>query len=113
MPLLTFVSNHDVIRLASVLKKKEHYTLAMAALLLLPGIPCFYYGDEFGVEVRVAAVTISSSNNKSIIAYAMYHSARILVAPEAFSDFAVVFGATIGRGALAPAWTFTAEATMP
>ncbi len=54
MPLLTFVSNHDVIRLASVLKKREHYTLAMAALLLLPGIPCFYYGDEFGVEVRVS-----------------------------------------------------------
>uniref|UniRef100_A0A061SEP4 Neopullulanase n=1 Tax=Tetraselmis sp. GSL018 TaxID=582737 RepID=A0A061SEP4_9CHLO len=50
MMLLNFVSNHDVIRLASVLTEPEHYTLAIAALLFLHGIPCLYYGDEYGVE---------------------------------------------------------------
>ena len=55
MTLLNFVSNHDVIRLASVLKEPAHYTLATAALLLLPGMPAFYYGDEFGVEVCAGA----------------------------------------------------------
>lgn len=52
LTLLNFLSNHDVIRLASVLDQPQHYTLATASLMLLPGIPCFYYGDEFGVEVR-------------------------------------------------------------
>eukprot|EP00873_Tetraselmis_striata_P008001 jgi/Tetstr1/428265/TSEL_018304.t1 len=50
LTLLNFLSNHDVIRLASVLDQPQHYTLATASLMLLPGIPCFYYGDEFGVE---------------------------------------------------------------
>jgi glycosidase len=51
LTLLNFLSNHDVIRLASVLDEPAHYTLATASLMLLPGIPCLYYGDEFGVEV--------------------------------------------------------------
>jgi len=50
LTLLNFLSNHDVIRLASVLDEPAHYTLATASLMLLPGIPCLYYGDEFGVE---------------------------------------------------------------
>jgi len=50
MTLLNFVSNHDVIRLASVVKRPEHCILATAALLTLHGIPCIYYGDEYGVE---------------------------------------------------------------
>ena len=74
LTLLNFVSNHDVIRLASVLTKQEHYTLAIAMLLLLPGIPCFYYGDEFGVEVRRSAVQSSAWGAVLIVGCCCLHS---------------------------------------
>ncbi|SJZ50543.1 alpha-amylase family glycosyl hydrolase [Anaerorhabdus furcosa] len=48
--LLSFVDNHDVSRLASNLKTKEHLPLAYAILCTMPGIPCIYYGSEWGIE---------------------------------------------------------------
>lgn len=51
LTLLEFVGNHDVSRLASRLKIPEHFELAQAALLLgVGGMPCLYYGDEWGME---------------------------------------------------------------
>lgn len=48
--LLSFADNHDVERLASVLKDSGHIALAYAFLFGMPGIPCIYYGSEWGIE---------------------------------------------------------------
>ncbi len=48
--LMTFVDNHDVTRLASILTNKKHIPLAYGLLLGMPGIPCLYYGSEWGEE---------------------------------------------------------------
>ena len=52
--LMTFVDNHDVTRLASILTNKEHIPLAYGLLLGMPGIPCIYYGSEWGEEGQKA-----------------------------------------------------------
>jgi len=46
----TFVGNHDVTRLASVLDDPRHLPLVLALLFALPGVPTVYYGDEFGLR---------------------------------------------------------------
>ena len=48
--LLNFVDNHDVSRIASVLKNEKHLPLIYALLFGMPGIPCIYYGSEWGVK---------------------------------------------------------------
>lgn len=48
--LMTFVDNHDVTRIASILKNKEHLRPVYGTLLTMPGIPCIYYGSEWGEE---------------------------------------------------------------
>ena len=48
--LMTFVDNHDVTRLSSILTNKKHIPLAYGLLLGMPGIPCLYYGSEWGEE---------------------------------------------------------------
>ena len=52
--LMTFVDNHDVTRLASILTNKEHIMPAYGLLLGMPGIPCIYYGSEWGEEGQKA-----------------------------------------------------------
>ena len=49
-PIFNFVDNHDVSRLASILKNKKHIPLAYALLFTMPGVPCLYYGSEWGME---------------------------------------------------------------
>ena len=44
----TFIGNHDVTRIATKLTDPRHVSLATALLLLLPGIPSIYAGDEQG-----------------------------------------------------------------
>ena len=46
--LVTFVDNHDVTRLASILTNDKHIPLAYGLLFWMPGIPCLYYGSEWG-----------------------------------------------------------------
>lgn len=46
--LITFVDNHDVERIGSILTDKNHLPLAYGLLLGMPGIPCIYYGSEWG-----------------------------------------------------------------
>lgn len=46
--LMTFVDNHDVSRIASILTNKYHLPLAYGLLFTMPGIPCIYYGSEWG-----------------------------------------------------------------
>ena len=48
--LLSFVDNHDVSRIASILQKPEHLPLIYALAYGMPGIPCVYYGSEWGVK---------------------------------------------------------------
>ena len=48
--LLSFVDNHDVTRVASVLTNKKHLPLIYALAFGMPGIPSIYYGSEWGVE---------------------------------------------------------------
>ena len=49
---LSFVDNHDVSRIASVLTNERHIPLAFAMIFGMPGIPCIYYGSEWGVRGR-------------------------------------------------------------
>ncbi|MGN0678570.1 MAG: alpha-amylase family glycosyl hydrolase [Oscillospiraceae bacterium] len=48
--LYTFVDNHDVTRVATILKVKEHLPLIYTLMFMMPGIPSVYYGSEFAVE---------------------------------------------------------------
>ncbi len=48
--LFSFADNHDVTRLATNLRDKRHLPLAYAVLFAMPGIPCLYYGSEWGAE---------------------------------------------------------------
>ena len=48
--LLSFVDNHDVSRVASILNKEEHLPLIYGMLFGMPGIPCVYYGSEWGAK---------------------------------------------------------------
>jgi len=47
--LYTFVDNHDVNRIASVLKDPEHWPALHLLLATLPGTPSVYYGSEWAV----------------------------------------------------------------
>ena len=48
--LLNFVDNHDVPRIASQLEEPKHLPLIYTMLMTMPGIPCIYYGSEWGIE---------------------------------------------------------------
>ena len=48
--LMTFLDNHDVTRFKSILTDKELVNVGFALQLTTPGIPCIYYGSEWGIE---------------------------------------------------------------
>lgn len=48
--LLSFVDNHDVSRIASILMNEKHLPLIYAICFGMPGIPCVYYGSEWGAK---------------------------------------------------------------
>lgn len=48
--LLNFVDNHDVERACTALRNKENLCNLYTLLFTMPGIPCVYYGSEFGAE---------------------------------------------------------------
>ena len=50
MSLMSFVDNHDVTRAASVLRNPEHLPVIYGLLFAMPGIPCVYYGSEWGAN---------------------------------------------------------------
>ena len=47
--LYTFADNHDVPRIASILRDPAHLYPLHILLLTLPGLPSLYYGSEWGV----------------------------------------------------------------
>jgi len=48
--LLNFVDNHDVTRIATILEEPRHLPLIYTLLFTMPGIPCIYYGSEWGIK---------------------------------------------------------------
>ncbi len=48
--LLNFADNHDVVRAATALKEKRNLCNLYTLLFTMPGIPCVYYGSEYGQE---------------------------------------------------------------
>lgn len=52
MHLMSFVDNHDVTRVASILSNKNHLPLIYTLAFGMPGFPCVYYGSEWGAEAR-------------------------------------------------------------
>ena len=50
--LLSFVDNHDVTRVASILENPAHLPLIYAMTFGMPGIPCVYYGSEWGAKAQ-------------------------------------------------------------
>lgn len=48
--LLSFCDNHDVSRIASLVRDPENLPLVYAMLFGMPGIPCIYYGSEWGAK---------------------------------------------------------------
>lgn len=55
-PLYNFLDNHDVNRVASVIKTPEkHLYMIYALLFAIPGIPSIYYGSEYGLKGKRGA----------------------------------------------------------
>ena len=52
----TFVGNHDVSRLATILNDDRHFSHALAVLFCVGGVPSVYYGDEQGFRDRKSVV---------------------------------------------------------
>lgn len=50
--MLSFVDNHDVTRIASNLSNEKHLPLIYALAFGMPGIPCVYYGSEWGAKAK-------------------------------------------------------------
>lgn len=50
--LLSFVDNHDVTRVASILSNDKHLPIIYAVAFGMPGIPCVYYGSEWGAKAN-------------------------------------------------------------
>ena len=48
--LLSFADNHDVSRIASIIQDSNCLPLVYAMVFGMPGIPCVYYGSEWGTK---------------------------------------------------------------
>ena len=51
--LYNFADNHDVTRLASIIRDKSLMKNVYTMLYTMPGAPSVYYGSEYGIEGRV------------------------------------------------------------
>ncbi len=52
LALATFVDNHDVERVGSIIRDPAHLYPLHLLLLTMPGVPFIYYGSEWGIEGR-------------------------------------------------------------
>ena len=50
--LLSFADNHDVTRIASIINDPELLPCVYTMVFGMPGIPCVYYGSEWGARAR-------------------------------------------------------------
>ena len=47
---MNFADNHDVTRIASILNDEKQIYPLYGVLFAMPGIPCLYYGSEWGAK---------------------------------------------------------------
>ena len=52
LPLYSFADNHDVDRVASLLREPAHLYPLYCLLFSMPGVPSIYYGSEWGLQGR-------------------------------------------------------------
>ncbi len=52
LPLYAFADNHDVDRVASLLREPAHLYPLYCLLFTIPGVPSIYYGSEWGLQGR-------------------------------------------------------------
>lgn len=57
LTLYNFADNHDVDRVASVLKSQSHLFPLYGLLFTVPGVPSIYYGSEWGLEGKRTATS--------------------------------------------------------
>ena len=50
LKLYNFVDNHDVERIGSILREKQHIQNVYTLLFTMPGVPSVYYGSEWAIE---------------------------------------------------------------
>ena len=50
LALYSFADNHDVARVASIVKNPAHLSPLYILLMTMPGMPSIYYGSEWGIE---------------------------------------------------------------
>ena len=49
---MSFADNHDVTRIASIINDPELLPCVYTMVFGMPGIPCVYYGSEWGAQAR-------------------------------------------------------------
>ncbi len=57
LPLLSFADNHDVDRIASLLKRPAHLFPLHVLLFTMPGVPSVYYGSEWALRGKKGKTT--------------------------------------------------------
>jgi cyclomaltodextrinase / maltogenic alpha-amylase / neopullulanase len=57
LSLYSFADNHDVTRVASILRDPAHLYALYTLLLTMPGVPSIYYGSEVGAQGRKTSGT--------------------------------------------------------
>ena len=75
--LLSFVDNHDVTRIATILTDKSCLAPLYGLLFGMPGVPAVYYGSEWGVE----AVYKRQPRDRAGAALPLGHQARAVLPP--------------------------------
>ena len=64
--LMNFADNHDVTRIASILNDEKQIYPLYGVLFAMPGIPCLYYGSEWGAKsMRVTTPCARASMHPS------------------------------------------------
>ena len=71
--LYNFVDNHDVERIFTKLRNKEHFMPTHILMYTLPGIPSIYYGSEFAIEGRKERY--SDASLRPALSYEQYKDA--------------------------------------
>ncbi len=123
LPLYSFLDNHDLSRIATLIRRKSLLKALYGLMLTLPGVPSLYYGSEWGIEgdrgqgddkVRPKIPLQEQNDLSAHIAwwtdfrrkkpalqygeYVEYHvSADILIFARRFAEQEIVVGINIGQ----------------
>lgn len=98
--LTNFVDNHDVNRLASTLENPAHLPLVYGMLFAMPGIPCLYYGSEWGAQGKRAPhnddalrpsfdAPISNALTRQIAGFAQQHRTQAALQYGSYEQIAL------------------------